>query len=83
MMSALNVESKLMKYFNSALDVSKELAEVLLHNKYLLDDPKLLEIVIYNRMLTGMGEAYREGKEQIIPISDLSHLNLNFLQGAN
>ena len=72
-----------MKYFNSALDVSKELAEVLIHNKYLLDDLKLLEIVIYNRMLTGMGEAYQEGREQIIPISDLSHLNLNFIQGAN
>lgn len=73
-----------MKYYNDAMDISEELAEVLFYNKYLLDDIELLKIVIYNRMLTGMGSAYRDGFDRPrIAYSDLSHLTLNINQGAN
>lgn len=72
-----------MKYLNKATEMADELAQIIVHNKYLLDDINSLKIAIEIRMITGMGEAYREGKNSGIPMSDLSNLNLEFKMGIN
>lgn len=71
-----------MNYFKRADDVAKELAKVLIHNKYLLEEETLLQAVIYARVLPCLGEVFDEGKESII-INDLTGMIENIPAGAN
>lgn len=70
-----------MKYFKKAEEVSNELAEVLVHNKYLLDDLDTLRAVIFARVMPGMGEVCRDDEK--IPVSDISMLVIDSKPGVN
>jgi hypothetical protein len=59
-----------------ANDIASEMAKILIHNKYLLENENDLSIVIECRIVPGLNNAYKLGKESII-INDLSYLNLN------
>ncbi len=71
-----------MKYMKKAEKLAEELAKVLIHNKYLLDNETDLKLVIECRFINGMGEAFRDGMESTIS-SDMSHLCLNVGRGEN
>ena len=67
-----------------AKEASIELGKVLQHNKYLLEKPDELFVVLEVRFLQLMAEAYRkgerEGKESII-VNDLSPLKPEINKG--
>lgn len=71
-----------MKYFKEADMAAEELANVLVNNKYLLDDVETLKSVLFSRFLIKMGDAYRDGKDSII-VSDISSIVIDAQPGVN
>lgn len=71
-----------MKYFSEADAAAEELANVLIHNKYLLNDVETLKSVLFSRFLIKMGDAHRDGKDSII-VSDISSIVTDAQPGAN
>jgi len=71
-----------MKYTEMAKRFAEDTSKMLQHNKYLLDDPETLALVLELRMVQPLGDAYRQGKEEKIVYCDMSHLQLDVRAGA-
>lgn len=71
-----------MKYFKKAEEVSDELAEILIHNKYLLEDVEQLKIAIFVRMVKACSNSYRDGVDAL-KINDISNLVVEYKKGEN
>ena len=73
-----------MKYMEMAFEIAEELAKVLIHNKYLLDNEEELALVIGARYGIPMEETFIEGiktgKASII-VNDLTPLNTPIPEG--
>lgn len=72
-----------MKYMDKAFEIAKELAEILSHNKELLDRKEELAVVIGVRYGIPMEEAFREGIEQGkdgVMVNDLTPLRPEILK---
>lgn len=73
-----------MKYMEKAFKIAEELAKVLIHNKYLLDNEEELALVIGARYGIPMEETFREGVEAgkaSIIVNDLIPLNTAIPKG--
>ena len=70
-----------MKYTKLAKDFGEEISKMLHYNKYLLDDPKLLAMVLELRLVQPLGDAYRQGQEEKVVYCDMSHLGLKVGRG--
>lgn len=64
-----------MVHSKKARELAEELAGVLTHNKYLLDSPEELTVVLECRFITILGDSFQEGKESIIT-NDLTSLGI-------
>jgi hypothetical protein len=70
-----------MKYLELAKECAKQTSKMLSYNKYLLDDPETLAVVLEARLIQPLGKAYELGKEEKISYSDMSHLGLEVGKG--
>ena len=80
--SFIYIKEKQMVYSKKSKELAEELAGMLTHNKYLLDDPETLVIALECRFINCLGDAFREGRESVV-LRDMSHLGLDVKPGSN
>jgi hypothetical protein len=71
-----------MVYSKKSRELAEELAGVLIHNRYLLDDPETLILALECRFISCLGDAFREGKDSVV-LKDLSQIGLDVKTGWN
>lgn len=63
-------------------EFANELSLVLKYNKYLLDEPDTLRLVLEARLITYSNDMFTYGRTSNVFV-DMSHLGLKVLDGAN
>jgi len=63
-------------------DFANELSLVLKYNKYLLDEPDTLRLILEARLITYSNDMFSYGRNSNVFV-DMSHLGLRILDGVN